>query len=77
MYVVAESGGALAVGTEIANAVTNSSGDISERVTITPTQPATVRVRKGTSSTYYSTSENTVSIGTAGVDLNVSLIRDE
>jgi len=77
VYVVAESGGALVAGTEIANATTDSNGDISERVTITPTQPATIRVRKGTSSTYYRTSESSVSIGTAGIDLNVSLIRDE
>jgi hypothetical protein len=77
VYVVAASGGALAVNTEIANVVTDSNGNIEERVTIIPTQPATIRVRKGTSATYYKTSENLVNIGTAGVDLNIALIRDE
>jgi len=77
VYVVADSGGALSAGTEITNAVSDSNGNISERVTITPTQPATVRVRKGTSPVYYKTSESSVNIGAAGVDLNVSLIRDE
>lgn len=77
VYVEATSGGALAAGTQIVNAVTDSNGDIAERVTITPTQPATLRVRKGTSAPYYRTSESSINIGATGIDVNVSLIRDQ
>ena len=77
VYVFANTGGALAAGTEIVNELTDSNGDVSERVSITPTQPATIRVRKTSASTYYKTNETIVSIGSAGIDSNVSLISDE
>lgn len=79
LYVFANSGGNLPQGSEIINATTDSSGNYSERLNLTPDQPCFIRVRSSSSSggIFYKSSLSQSTITSQGLTLQVSLDRDE
>jgi len=74
----ADTGGDLAAGTDILQALSNASGIVEDAAfRYTSDQPVTGRVRKGSSSTYYKTSNISGTITSAGLDLTILMVRDE
>jgi hypothetical protein len=74
----ADSGGDLAVGTDILDGTTNASGVIEDTgFNFTNPQPVTGRVRKGTSSTYYKTSPISGTISSSGFSVETFVVKDE
>jgi hypothetical protein len=77
VYIKADSGGDLPVGTEIVNTTTNGSGVVTTIFDFTNDQPITGYVRKGSSSTYYKEASIGGSITATPLDLTVLMVEDE
>jgi hypothetical protein len=74
----ADTGGDLTVGTDILLNTTNASGVVEDTAfNFTNPQPVTGRVRKGSTSTYYKTSNITGTITSGGFDVNIFMVKDE
>ena len=77
VYVEAAAGGPLAAGTVVLNELTNASGQVTANVTYSADQPLAGRVRKGTTSPFYQTTNLTTTVTASGAALTVLLIPDE
>ena len=77
VYIEADTGGPLSAGTEIMNDLTNSSGIATISFDYISNQPVVGRVRKGTVSKLYKTSNIIGSITIGGLDQTVILVPDE
>lgn len=78
VYLEADTGGPLAVGTEIINALTNASGIAEDTAfNFSSNQPLTGRVRKGSASPFYKTTGVSGTITSSGFDVTVFLVSDE
>ncbi len=75
--ITADTGGPETVGTVLLEGVTDVSGQVTTRYRFSSSQPVTGRVRKGTSSTYYKTSDVVSTITSNGLDDTVFMIKDE
>ena len=75
--VTADSGGPETLGTVLLEGVTDGSGQVTGRYRYSSSQPVVGRVRKGSASTYYKTSDIVSTIGSSGLDITVFMIRDE
>jgi len=73
----ADTGGPLAVGTDIISTTTNGSGIASVVFNYTADQPVTGKVRKGSSTIYYKTASIVGSITSSGLSLTAFLVPDE
>jgi len=76
VYIEADTGGPLTAGVVIFNGLANASGIISTEIDYDSDQPITGRVRKGSSSTYYKTSQITGTVTSNGLVLTIFLIKD-
>lgn len=78
VYLLADTGGPLAVDTEIFNELTDVDGEVSDTRSLGSSQPVVGRVRKGSAATLYKTSPiaGTIDNG-SGLTLTVQLIPDE
>ena len=77
VYIKADSGGDLPVGTEIMNTTTNGSGVATVTFDFTNDQPITGYVRKGSSSVYYKEASIGGSITATPLDLTILMVEDE
>ncbi len=75
--VTADTGGPETVGTVLLEGVTDVSGQVTDRYRYSSSQPVVGRVRKGSASTYYKTSDIVSTIGPSGLDLTIFMIEDE
>lgn len=73
----ADTGGPETSGTVLMEGTTDSSGQITTTYRYTSDQPVDGRIRKGSSSTYYKTSNIVGTITSSGIDLTIFMIRDE
>ncbi len=64
-------------GTDIIDAATNVSGQVTANYRYSTNQAVTGKVRKGTSSTYYKQSDISATITSTGLDLTIFMIKDE
>ncbi len=76
VFLEADTGGPLASGTDILNATTNASGQVSLTFDYTADQPLIGRARKGSSSPFYKTGAIASTITSNGLDQTVLLVRD-
>jgi hypothetical protein len=78
VYMIADTGGDLAVDTEILNDLSSASGIVQDTgFSYTNPQPVTGHIRKGSASPYYKESPITGSIESAGLDLTITMVSDE
>jgi len=77
VYIEADTGGDLTVGTVIMNEVTNSSGVATTSFDYTNDQPIIARVRKGTSSPYYKTAPIGGPLTSSALNVTVLMVPDE
>lgn len=73
----ADTGGPETVGTVLLEGLTNSSGQLTGTYRYSSDQPVDGRIRKGSTSTYYKTSNIVGTIASSGIDLTIFMIRDE
>jgi hypothetical protein len=77
VLVEADTGGPLSAGTDIIYTATDASGQVSAEIDYTSSQPITGWVRDQSGSTKYIQSDVVGTIGAAGLELTIFMIRDE
>jgi hypothetical protein len=73
----ADTGGPETVGTVLLEGLTNASGQVTGVYRFASNQPVDGRVRKGSSSTYYKTSDIVGTITSSGINLTLLMVKDE
>jgi hypothetical protein len=76
VFLEADAGGPLAQGTNIINALTNASGQVTAEIDFSSTQPVLGRVRRGAASDEYRTGPIGASVTSDGLSLTVLLVKD-
>jgi len=77
VYLKADSGGALAPGTQIVKTTTDSNGELTVNFNYTSDQPVIGHIRKATSNPYYKTYTLSGTITSSGYNVSAKMVKDE